>query len=734
MPSNIESYEQIDIRELFKTYADFLQSIYEATKTTLSFSFRVYLDSILKFPKFGNKLVSQLVFFLNNPTEYRNTQRRRPRQLFADDYSRYSKQLFKLYNSKIIFEVFRHKETIEQLIDPIKTQISKQNVRLVNAFDRYFYECCDSSVLNLYYLTCYTDFEDAKYRDFGEESSRQLYLQLQDIRKLIENSIDLSEPDPLIRNKHLWPSLFLEPENNKLLSEKFKQLGYFPFFLALNLSLLSSDDKGTFIFLRCSNIFVEENVKSLSDIAKQNDLTRERVRQIRLKHFNTLRNNIVKLSKTGCLEEYKYNAARDYDLKNIASREGVPFNSNFIVWVVCQIDNRYKLLGNVSNAFFASSKSNETLYAVPRVLCDSFDFKKFIKTIENQLREKHYYEERIELEQFVSRLFKESTDTEIFYEIVKECRNILERGYPDIIVNSQIVFSVNAHKPIPILIEDLLREFDRPMNVDEIMEQLHARFPDIELTPSKIRSALRNNNIVAISRTSTYALSEWNQTEKRGGTIRELAAEYLKSLTQPIATLSEICDYIAKFRDGVKESSVKANLLAEANNLFCLYLKDDKQFIGLTDGHIDDEYVKQDKRQERRTFSDSIERLESFIKKNGRFPYSSGVDEEESRLFRFYNVSLGYLRKGALSVEEAAEIERITSTYGHLKIKKERVSWDEWLERFVKYITENNALPIRSSREYAWYEENKALFEAGQLTPDQTSAFAFLNKIVSRMS
>ena len=84
MPSNIESYEQIDIRELFKTYADFLQSIYEATKTTLSFSFRVYLDSILKFPKFGNKLVSQLVFFLNNPTEYRNTQRRRPRQLFAD--------------------------------------------------------------------------------------------------------------------------------------------------------------------------------------------------------------------------------------------------------------------------------------------------------------------------------------------------------------------------------------------------------------------------------------------------------------------------------------------------------------------------------------------------------------------------------------------------------------------------------------------------------------------------
>ena len=92
------------------------------------------------------------------------------------------------------------------------------------------------------------------------------------------------------------------------------------------------------------------------------------------------------------------------------------------------------------------------------------------------------------------------------------------------------------------------------------------------------------------------------------------------------------------------------------------------------------------------------------------------------------------MKDGKLSQEEASEIERITTTYGHLKVKKERVSWDEWLERFVKHITENNTLPRRSSPEYAWYEENKALFDAGQLTPEQTSSFAFLNKIVNKMS
>lgn len=736
MLSNLESYEQIDIRDLFKTYADFLESIYDATKTSLDFSFKVYLDSILKFPKFGNKLVSQLVEFLNNPTEYRNTQKRRLRQLYADDYSRYTRKLFNVYNNKMAFEVFRHKDTIELLIEQIKKQISVQNVRFVNAFEIYFFEQCNGSVLNLYYQICFTDYEGVKYRNLGEESSKQMFLQLQEIKKLIEGSIDTSEPDSLISNKHLWSSLFLKPSIVELLTNKYKQLGYFPFFLALFWDMLSSESKDSFILIQCSNFFKEGEVKTLSDVALKNDLSRERVRQIRSKQFHVLKNRIEKLSKSGCLGNYRYNPVTDYELKNIASREEVPFNSNFIIWVICQIDGRYELLGDTSSAFFKYPSSTETLYAVPSVLFNLFDFKKFIKSIKTQLDEKHFYEERIELEQYVSQQCKENTDTATFYEIVKACRNILERGYPEIIVNSQLVFQQNARKAATEIIEDILRENDAPMTIDEIASVLERDYPEMKQSSDKIRAnALRNPNIIAISRTSTYTLREWAGVEgKRGGTIRELAAEYLNSLPHPIAQLSEICEYIAKFRTNVKEGNVKVNLLLEAKDKYSLYFKDGLQFIGFTDWQFDDEYVKQDKRQKRLSFSDRIEQLEQYIKNNGRFPYSSNVPVEEIQLSRFYRLSLAYLKDGKLSQEEASEIERITTTYGHLKVKKERVSWDEWLERFVKHITENNTLPRRSSPEYAWYEENKALFDAGQLTPEQTSSFAFLNKIVNKMS
>ena len=308
--------------------------------------------------------------------------------------------------------------------------------------------------------------------------------------------------------------------------------------------------------------------------------------------------------------------------------------------------------------------------------------------------------------------------------------------FPDLIVNSQIVFQQNARKAATEIIEEVLRENDAPMTVDEIAAVLERDYPEMKQSSDKIRAnALRNPNIVAISRTSTYTLREWAELEgKRGGTIRELATEYLNSLPQPIAKLSDICEYISKYRTNVKESNVKVNLLLEANDKYSLYFKDGLQFIGFTDFQFDDEYVKQDKRQKRLSFSERIEQLEQFIKNNGRFPYSSNVPVEEVQLSRFYRLSLTYLKDGKLSQEEASEIERITNTYGHLKVKKERVSWDEWLERFVKHITENNTLPRRSSPEYAWYEENKALFDAGQLTPEQTSSFAFLNKIIARMS
>ena len=278
------------------------------------------------------------------------------------------------------------------------------------------------------------------------------------------------------------------------------------------------------------------------------------------------------------------------------------------------------------------------------------------------------------------------------------------------------------------------------MTAEEICAQLNERYPDLEQIPSKIGpNALRNSNIVAVSRSSTYALAEWNYTEKRGGTIREIVEEYLNSLMEPIATLSDICEYVAKYRDNVKESSVKSNLLAESSNKFSLFYKGDVMYIGYSDYTFDEAYVLQEKRQGRRSFKDSVALLEKFIQDNQRFPYSSGVSPEEIRLNKFLSVCRSNIRKGLLEPDEQAIIERIETEYEQYKGKKERVAkedaipWMDRLESYVTYITINEILPPDASEEALWYKANKALYDSGKLPTDKRIAFTTLMKIVERM-
>ena len=107
---------------------------------------------------------------------------------------------------------------------------------------------------------------------------------------------------------------------------------------------------------------------------------------------------------------------------------------------------------------------------------------------------------------------------------------------------------------------------------------------------------------------------------------------------------------------------------------------------------------------------------------------------------RFLGVCKANIRKGLLGPDEQAAIERIESEYEQYKGKKERVTkedavpWMDRLENYVSYITINETLPPEESDEAIWFDENKALYDSGQLEPDKRTAFTALVKIVDRMN
>lgn len=629
--------------------------------------------------------------------------------------------------------IYEKRLSVEALSKYIDVQISQKHIRIYHSYQRYM-RSCDDSVVKFYLKIAGLSSTSVKFDGLNCFKSRELYESflcvLADIDAILARNLDC---DQAIFNQKL-ANLGFSPRQIDEMSDFYCKHDYFPLFKALDFYISNNNERTKTIAQKCINCYEDSLIEDLGTVAESMSLSRERVRQIRNIEFRQFKAYPRTLGKIGNVIGERYLFRSSYDIKVVKEIEGVHFSDVYMIFAAAWSNPSLKLIGNSEEALLKAPKNATKLYVVPADVSKVFDFSKFVIGIEGMLMEKRYFEYRDDLEIYVRGLLKKTVDEEMFFNIVRECRYILQQGYPEHIINNQLYFPANARKNIPYLIEDILREINRPMTAEEICDEINNRYPDLEQTAKKIGpNALRNSNIIAVSRTSTYALTEWNFTEKRGGTIRDIVEEYLNSLIEPIAALTDICDYVSKFRGNVKVDSVKANLLAESNNKFSLFYKENGIYIGYSDYTFSDEYCLQEKRQGRRSFETSIKLLESFINENQRFPYTSGVGQEERRLNRFLSTCYSQMRKGNLSVEEQAEIERIDSQYAHLKGKKERVPWMQQLENYVSYITTNECLPEESSELAIWYEKNLVDFENHRLDDSKKTSFCTLVKIVNRM-
>lgn len=629
----------------------------------------------------------------------------------------------KIYNSNF---------PLEELAPQVEGMMKTCPKRVYNSYKKYFAGCCQNSIARLYFLICLTDKETADYPSLGSKYNSVMYQSLDKVKELIEKLATDSDSIDGALFSSKWSTLGLENDALYL----YKKLNYFPLFKALELEMENQDPRDVEINRSCLNIWSTNGMRRMDYMASTLDLSRERVRQLRNSSLEKITNLATGIVSKGIASFETYDLTSEHEIGSIAKREETHFNINFVSWILSLFREDYVLVGDYTTAFLKFPPSRVQLYLVPANLSKVFDFEALLANIERLLSRKRVNDYRADLEAFVEEFFLREVPPAIKASATEECRRIFMRGYPNCINNNRLLFVANARKKVPDIIEDVIREFNRPMTAEELCNILNERYPGLNQTPTKVGvNALRNNNISPISRTSTYTLNEWEDTNKRGGTLRELAAEYLNGLDEPLAPIADICGYISNFRSNVSESSIQANLLAESSCMFSLYRREDMYYIGLTNLVSDPSYEIIEREQRiRRSFAESIELLEKFIRNSGRFPYSSGVDEEEKRLHRFYNTAKSNRARGVLSEDERAEVERIDSTYADCHIRKEKVvSWRQHFDNFARFITIDEVLPPADSAEYLWFKENERKLRQGRLSPSKTSEFSALVKIVSRM-
>ncbi len=329
---------------------------------------------------------------------------------------------------------------------------------------------------------------------------------------------------------------------------------------------------------------------TIDSIARDLNITRERVRQIKTKLEENIQSYFLFVSNlvTDDLVNYNVNPVNllltiDKSFANkINESENVDFNTNFysIIFGIF-LRKTHSILGDNEIIYgkrkTVNQKKYENCYLINSLLFECFDFERFIEDIYLKLKDRIIETYSLNFQGYIYEFIKEDGKT-FFQEIVSVCEKIIYCEF-GLVVSSDgyLFFEQNTKKPIHQYYYEIIEEKGEWMNISDITSIAKQKFPFLESKDTSVRGILNKekNLFIYRGRSSTYGLRKWeNEKENvKGGTIRDIVEEFLSSENTP-KHISEILDYVLQYRPDTNEKSVLTNIKVDESNKFCFYSGD----------------------------------------------------------------------------------------------------------------------------------------------------------------
>ena len=462
-----------------------------------------------------------------------------------------------------------------------------------------------------------------------------------------------------------------------LLREKEKSLGYFPIFASIQMYLENQSPEEKSLINGCFKIYKGQKLSSRNEIASLLKLTKERVRQKRNKLFEKLSEYLNSYVSLGIIANNPYRYQMTHYEDDINKQEGTNFNLNFVTWVLGSLYEDIRLIGDPIKSICGYFEKEYFLFVVPNKLTGLFDFEAFIENLDNKMREKRRSEERVNLKSLINAHLKVRFCEDELLEIENTCRSILYLHYPVEVDMGDVLFPQNSYKTNSFILEEILRSTGRPMSLTELIEEYLYEYPEREASESSLRSTINsNNNIVSLGRSSTYALSEWNNSEWRGGTIRSFVKEFIDSTPDRCGSTEAITEYVLQFRPETNEQSIVTNINSDPDKTFVLFFKDGERYFGYANTKYPLDFFPFES-DSRTATNNSIyfPKFLHFVEEHHRFPFKKGATEEERYLFHFWQKQEEKIKRNKLDSHAIKYFEMINSTYGHFKMDKNEYEW-----------------------------------------------------------
>ncbi|MDX6180641.1 sigma factor-like helix-turn-helix DNA-binding protein [Flavobacterium sp. Fl-77] len=595
------------------------------------------------------------------------------------------------------------------------------------------------------------NFKVQKIKNVGAKCIPELEVYISIIQDFILEVSQTTDEKYLIalKNKYLIqqtfnipfvPSEILESESIFLLTDfLFNQNAFF-------------DETQTNVVKKGLKLYNCQKEITLDEIAEQVDLSRERVRQIRKVCLEELFSKLLFISNFNddLFQNYNIDTQSSYIeintdiLEKINNFNNTDFSREFITYILSvYLHKSFTLIGNSEdilqfNYFNSRNKHNwNNFYLIDKKLASEIDFTFFIDDVSSRLSDRIEESYSFNFKSYLSK-FLTNNNVEILDLLFPICERVVNDEFEIYLdLDENLNFKKNSSKQVHQYAYEALEELGKPSTVKEIFDRVIELHPNYNTEEAKIRASMkRKNGFVPVGRISVFGLKKWeNELENfKGGTIRDIVEEYLMLFSTP-KHISNITEYVLKYRPKSSQYSILQNLKLDESGLYVFY-KD--SHIGLASKKYESDFKKLSEiiKTDVRTWAETFEIFQNFISIKQRLPFSSGVPEEEIKLYRWINLQQSKQKKGKVEENKKEKLNSLLTKYG-FKNSKRRLTPQEKYEELISFVSINNRLPSANKdgeeNLYKFYYKQRKLFEANELDNLEKIKFIEVAKLFQNM-
>ncbi len=476
----------------------------------------------------------------------------------------------------------------------IEYRISNLGVRARNGITEFFGNTFNAKEIIEKIYSYSFDFDDIK--NIGSKTVSELDGFKDDISSFIK-TLQFIEDDQLSREyaklivKNTFKNLpinFNEQFENIFDTTGKIKLFKLILFLIENGQLLKEREKELFYF-----IYTETKTQPFDQIAKALNLTKERLRQIKVILEDEIQGYFRFILSFNSQDIIDYNITSDkyfkvidtYFIQKINTSEDVKFNIRFYSIIFnLFLEKSHCVLGDDETISGKLKSSNNNrykyCYIIENIVFNSFDFEKFTDDVSIKLSERITETFALHFEGYLHQFVKQNGKQHLS-TIKSICEAILYNLF-ELVINKEgyVVFERNIKKLMQDYALEILEELGEMTKVEDITKTINEKYPGLETTEQSVRGTLQREKglFIYIGRTSTYGLKKWEteNTSLKGGTIRDIAEEYLEKHSSP-QHIFDIVQYVKKYRN-TSSTSIFRNIQAEESNRFVFF---EGGFIGL---------------------------------------------------------------------------------------------------------------------------------------------------------